>query len=120
MGLMKNSAQRRRVKDKPFGAVELATLNSKEWETLNRMEAHVYNTLKTFYKGEQKSFTAPFHDLKQRTRIKHGKTLDQAIKGLNEKGWLEVVRYAKHGTGRGLRVRSNEYSLSFAYDFCRW
>ena len=126
MGLMKAvqltsaNSKRGRLKSKPFGAIELATLNSDEWKKLNRMEAHVYNILKTFYKGEKNGFKAPFSELRKRTRIRHGATLDKAIKGLEQRGWLEVIRYAKHGKGRGLRVRSNEYELTFAFDYCRW
>lgn len=126
MGLMKSlqsttsRSKRKHVKGKPFGAIELATLNSDEWKKLTRLEAHLYNILKTFYKGERNNFKAPFSALKQRTRIKHGATLNKAIKGLAERGWIEVVRYAKHGRGRGLRVRSNEYKLTFTIDYCRW
>lgn len=117
MGLMKAIRQ---AKPKPFGTIEIATISSEHWRMLKTTEAHVYNTLKTFYRGNSQSFKAPFALLKQRTRIQHGETLNGAIKGLQEKSWIEVVRYAKHGTGRGLRVKSNEYKLTFKFDQQRW
>lgn len=107
-------------KEKPFAAIEIATVTSEPWKQLNRTEAHVYNITKTFYRGDMEGFQAPFEELKKRTRIKHGKTLDKAIHGLEEKGWLRVVRYAKHGQRRGLRVRPNEYELTFQHDFARF
>jgi DNA-binding HxlR family transcriptional regulator len=84
------------------------------------MEAHVYNTLKTFYRGNGDSFKAPFDALKRRTRIRHGATLAKALIELEQKGWVEVVRYAKHGKRRGLRVKPNEYRLTFKFDAKRW
>jgi len=84
------------------------------------METHTYNTLKTFYRGNGTSFKAPFDAMKRRTRIKHGQTLSIAIKGLQTKEWIEVARGAKHGKRKGLRVRPNEYRLTFKYDHKRW
>ena len=124
MGLMKAvgmAAKNERHKEKkPFGAIEVETVRSEAWGKLRSQEAHVYNTLKTFYHGEKKSFKAPFSFLKQRTRIKHGHTLLLAIKGLEEKGWVRVVRYAQFGKRRGLRVKANEYELTFIHDRARW
>jgi len=107
-------------KSKPFGAIEIATIDSEPWQGLNKIEAHAYNTLKTFYRGNGESFKAPFDAIKRRTRIKHGQTLATAIEGLEGKGWIEVIRGAKHGKRRGLRVRPNEYSLTFKFDHKRW
>ena len=107
-------------KEKPFASIEVATVTSDPWKQLNRTESHVYNILKTFYHGNREGFKASFGEQKNRSRIRHGKTLDSAIQGLEQKAWLKVVRYAKHGQRRGLRVRPNEYELTFQFDFCRW
>ena len=107
-------------REKPFAAIEIGTVTSEHWELLIRSEAHVYNTLKTFYRGKKEAFSASFDELKKRTRIKHGHTLDKSIQGLEMKGWIKVTRYAKHGKCRGLRVKPNEYELTFQHDYCRW
>lgn len=120
LALERSGQRNKQKKQKPFGAIEISTVDSPEWKKLLKLEAHVYNTFKTFYRGEGKTFKAPFERLKQRTRIKHGKTLHNAIEGLKQKGWIEVDRYAKHGRGRGLRVRANEYRLTFKLDYRRW
>ena len=112
--------QRKRPKDKPFGAIEVKTVSSDEWSFLSSTERHVYNILKTFYKGGKAFFKAPFNDLKNRTGIKHGRTLDKALQGLEKRSWIQVTRYAKHGKGRGLRVKANEYNLTGNYDYLRW
>lgn len=122
MGYYKNlkTSKSGKQKTKPFGAIEIATIDSEAWKGLNKIEAHTYNTLKTFYRGNGDPFKAPFDALKRRTRIRHGKTLAKAIEGLEAKGWVEVVRGAKHGKRRGLRVRPNEYRLTFKHDYKRW
>ena len=118
MGHYKNKKLRKQ--GKPFGAIEIATIDSPEWQCLSKIEAHAYNTLKTFYRGNGDGFKASFDALKRRTRIKHGQTLAKAIEGLESKQWIQVVRGAKHGKRRGLRVRPNEYRLTFIYDHKRW
>lgn len=120
LALVRSSQRNKQKKQKPFGAIEISTIDSPEWKRLSKLEAHVYNIFKTFYRGEGKTFKAPFEYLKQRTRIRHGETLHKAIQGLEQKDWIEVIRYAKHGRGRGLRVRANEYRLTQKFDRCRW
>lgn len=107
-------------REKPFAPIEVGTVISNAWQQLNRTEAHMYNILKTFYRGGRERFKASFDELKKRSRIRHGGTIDKAIQGLEQKGWLGVVRYAKHGACRGLRVRPNEYELTFQHDFARY
>ncbi len=126
MGVMKEVAAKKKLeksgkkKEKPFGAVEVGTVNSEPWKALNKIEAHTYNTLKTFYRGNGEPFKAPFEALKQRSRIKHGGTVDKAVQSLEQKEWIEVTRYAKHGKRRGLRVKANVYKLTFKFDHQRW
>jgi len=50
MGYNKNLKIKKsgKQKAKPFGAIEIATIESEEWQGLNKIEAHTYNTLKTF------------------------------------------------------------------------
>lgn len=126
MGLMKELAGKKKLeksghkKGKPFAAIELETVHSEAWKMLNKVEAHIYNTVKTFYRGNGEPFKAPFEALKQRSRIKHGGTINTAIQGLEQKGWIEVVRHAKHGKRRGLRVKANVYKLTFKFDRQRW
>lgn len=121
MGISKAiyTEKRNKKKKPPFGAIEVKTVESEEWERLNSTEAHIYNTLKTFYWKEKKVFLASFSGIKKRSRIKHGYTIEKALKGLEKEGWIEVKRYAKHGKKRGLRVRPNEYSLTFRFDRMR-
>lgn len=120
-GLLSRFKRRtRRPKGKPFGAIEVKTVTSEPWKELTKTQMHVYNTLKTFYAGNWEKFKAPFDDLKMRSGIKHGKTLDSALRMLEQKGWIEVIRYGRHGTGKGLRVRPNEYTLTGKYDYLRW
>lgn len=109
---------KRRVKSKPFATIEIQTVCNEQWKLLNSTEAHTYNILKTFYRGQNQWFTAPFSALKERTRIKHSNTLDTAIRALESKGWVEVRRYAKHR--KGLGVKCNEYKLTKKYDYIRW
>ena len=123
MGLYKriiNKSLKKKGKAKPFGAIEIETLESKAWQDLKSTERHIYNTLKTFYQGDGKSFKAPFSKLKRRSGIRHGDTLDTAIRGLEEKGWIVVGRKAKHGRRKGLRVGKNEYLITAKYDVLRW
>lgn len=112
---------RKKKKPKPFGTIEVATVESDEWSKLDKLEALVYHTLKTFYRGrEQKSFRAGFDRIKKRSRIKEGRTVHRAIMGLEEKEWIMVTRYAKHGKRRGLRIRPNEYQLTLKFDIMHW
>lgn len=111
---------RKKIGQKPFGAVEFETVSGDAWKMLNYLEAHIYNTLKTFYKGNRDSFTAPFDLLKQRSRIRHSKTIQKGIEGLERKGWIEVTRYARVVKKKGLRRRSNKYLLTGNHDFLRW
>ena len=122
MGMMKYqaTAKRNKKKAKPFGPVEVQTVNSEPWQQLNFMQAHVYNILKTFYHGDGEWFQAPFGKMKQRTRIKHGDTISKALCVLEKREWIEVARYAKHGKGRGLRVKANDYKLTFKFDYKRY
>ena len=124
MGFMKkkNSKKRRKHKgkSKPFAAVEIGTVTSDAWKQLNSTEAHLYTSLKTFYRGNGQKFRAPFSALKERTRIKHPGTISKAIASLEVKEWISVTRYGKHGHGKGLRVKANEYELTFLYDYFRW
>jgi hypothetical protein len=115
-----SSYRQKKNKEKPFAALELEIVNSEAWTYLNSTEAWVYIVLKTFYKGAKRNFKAPFKEIKKRSRIKHGETIDKAIKGLEDRGWIRVARYAKHGKCRGLRVRPNEYELTFHWDIQRW
>jgi len=112
--------KKRKKRTPPFAPVELRTVESEAWENLKSTEAWVYTVLKTFYRGDLRAFKAPFEAIKQRSRIKHGDTINKAIQGLEIKGWIEVGRYAKHGRGRGLRVRPNEYKLIFKHDTRRF
>ena len=112
--------QQKKNKDRPFGAIELKTVTSEAWTYLNSTEAWIYAVLKTFYKGDKRKFKAPFKEIIKRSRIKHGETISKAIKGLEDRGWIRVTRYAKHGKRRGLRVRANEYELTFHWDTQRW
>lgn len=123
MGFMKNQASVKGGKKKPkkpFGPIEVETTDSEPWRKLNHVQAHVYNTLKTFYHGNAEWFEAPFSALKRRTGIKHGATIDKALVVLEQKGWVEITRYAKHGKGRGLRVKANRYRLTFKFDYKRY
>jgi hypothetical protein len=125
MGFNKRLPDRKVAKRKkflpPFAAVELLTVESLEWSKLNKMEAHVYNTLKTFYRGkDRKCFRASFDRIKKRSRIKQGRSINRAIRGLEQKGWIEVVRYSKHGYRKALGVKPNEYNLTFRFDRMRW
>jgi len=105
----------------PFAAVELKTLNSEAWKLLNSTEAHMYNILKSFYRGDERPFTAPFSQLKQRSRIKHGSTLRKAIDGLEERGWIRVERWYRPGKGcRGFKQKPNVYVLTFMFEKKRW
>ena len=54
---------KKRIKKKPFAALEIETVDSDDWLRLDKIEAHVYNGLKTFYKGEGNAFKAPFDAL---------------------------------------------------------
>ena len=103
----------------PFGAVEVKTVESEEWMRLNTTSRHVYNILKTFYRGGGERFKAPFDGLKKRTGIRQSGTLHRAIQALEVAGWIEVTRYAKHGKSRGLRVKANEYRLTGKHDHLR-
>jgi len=73
--------QKKKQKKKPFAAIELETILSDQWKQLKASEGWVYTILKTFYTGEGKSFKAPFADIKRRSGIKHGETIDRAIQG---------------------------------------
>ena len=112
--------KKKKKKTRPFAAVEHITVESEAWQSLTKSEPWVYTILKTFYKGDSQKFKAPFNEIKKRSRIKHGDTINKAIQGLEVKGWIEVTRYAKHGKRRGLRVKPNEYKLTFRYDYRRW
>lgn len=122
MGLMKSQTgpKRFKKKSKPFGPIEVQTVDSELWQQLNFVQAHIYNTLKTFYHGDGAWFKAPFGKMKQRTRIKHGETINKALAVLERRDWIEVTRYSKHGKGRGLRVKANDYRLTFKFDYKRY
>jgi hypothetical protein len=125
VGLSKNLSEQNRLskrkrKQIPFAAIEMPTVTSEAWMRLKTTERHVYNMLKTFYHGDGQGFQAPFSELSRRTGIRHGKTLDKALQGLQAKAWIDIERFAKHRKGRGLRVRPNVYTLTFKQDFRRF
>jgi len=110
----------KRNKIKPFAALELEVVRSEMWKSLKSTEAWIYLILKTFYKGDNQKFKAPFGEIKRRSRVRHSETIYKAIQGLEYRNWIRVTRYAKHGKRRGLRVKPNEYELTFHYDLRRW
>ena len=124
MGFMKSQASgkggKKKTKKKPFGAIEVETVDSEPWQRLRFVQRHVYNILKTFYQGNGDWFKAPFNALKRRTGIKHADTIGKALEVLEQQEWVEVTRYAKHGKGRGWRVKANRYRLTFKFDYKRY
>lgn len=111
---------KKKIYKRPFGAVEISTFQNDEWMLLKPTPALIYIILKTFYKGDGKPFQAPFDEIKKRSLIKQGGTIINAIKYLEERNWITVTRYAKHGKGRGLRVKPNLYTLTWSFDLRRW
>jgi len=96
----------------PFVMLERATLDSREWKELTKSEMIAYIYIKKNYNGRNNGkIPCPYSNLKH--IMKSNSTISAAVKGLKNKGWIDIER---HG---GLHRHYNLFRLTGKYDRIR-
>jgi DNA-binding MarR family transcriptional regulator len=106
-----NKRNRRHGKGAPFVMLERDTLNSQEWKKLSRPEMITYIYIKKNYNGSNNGeIPLKYTELKG---IMAPATISEALKALENKGWIEKTEYG------GLHRHYCLYKLTGKYDRIR-